>query len=141
MRLGLYGGSFDPIHRGHIDPVLAAVSQLSLDRVLYLPTGSPPHKPGRVFAPAWQRYVMAELALLDRHCLRVSSLEVSEDAPAYTIDSISHFQGRHPDAELILLLGADSFLEIETFHRWRDIVDRVLLAVLPRSGSPLSAIR
>jgi len=66
MKIGLFGGSFDPIHRGHVEPVRAARIELGLDKVIYLPTAKPPHKPGQALAPAFARYAMTELALWTR---------------------------------------------------------------------------
>ena len=77
MNIALFGGSFDPIHKGHIEPVLKAKRQLGLDRVVYLPTARPPHKPGRQFATSHARWTMVELALLGEPDLLVSPLELS----------------------------------------------------------------
>lgn len=132
MRLGLFGGSFDPIHWGHIRPVLEAAAELELDRVVYLPTGRPPHKPDRRMAPALARYAMTELALLGFDHLHVSGLELSETAPSYTIDTLLHFRDAGRDDELHLLVGGDSFAELRSWHRWRDILEIARVAVLKR---------
>ncbi len=132
-RLGVYGGSFDPIHRGHIDPVLAAVDQLDLDRVLYLPTAQPPHKPGVRFAPVGRRFAMVEIALLDHSRLEVSDLEMSE-RPTYTVETLERLRQEDPDAELYLLVGSDSLAEIEGWRRWRALFDLAQIAVLRRPG-------
>ncbi len=131
-RLGLFGGSFDPIHLGHIRPVLAAVDALELDRVMYLPTAQPPHKPNRKFAPALCRFAMVELALLGENRLQVSPFELQADGPTYTIDTLKHFQS--PSRELFLLIGGDSFLELETWRSWRDLFEFSTLVVLARPG-------
>ncbi|MEE2777026.1 MAG: nicotinate (nicotinamide) nucleotide adenylyltransferase [Acidobacteriota bacterium] len=135
--MGIYGGTFDPVHRGHIDPVLAAVGQLGLAEAIYLPTARPPHKAGRPLAPARRRYEMVELAVAGEAHLRVSGFELREDGPAYTIETIEHFRGADPKVDLHLLLGTDSFLELHIFRRWRDIVSAVTFAVLGRSAAPL----
>jgi len=132
-RIGLYGGSFDPIHWGHVRPVLSAVEQLRLDRVVYLPTAQPPHKPGAEFAPALRRFVMVELAVRGDDRLRVSDFELSA-RPSYTIDTIEHFAGREPECELHLLIGSDSLAQIDSWRRWRDILGAVRLGVLARPG-------
>jgi nicotinate-nucleotide adenylyltransferase len=134
MKIGLFGGSFDPIHWGHIRPVLEAVDQVGLDRVLYLPTGRPPHKPDRRLAPALARYAMTELALLEHDRLWVSSHELSEAAPTYTVDTVRHFAAAYPDDDLHLLIGADSFAELRTWVRFREILDLACLVVLSRPG-------
>jgi nicotinate-nucleotide adenylyltransferase len=133
-RIGFFGGSFDPIHQGHVQPVLEAQRGLALDRVIYLPTATPPHKPGRSFAPAPARYAMVELALLDQDALQVSPHELTLDRPAYTVATLEHFRDTFPDAELFLIIGADSFLEITSWMRWEEILDLAQLVVLARPG-------
>lgn len=132
MKLGLFGGCFDPIHYGHILPVQEARSKLSLDRVVFLPTAVPPHKPGRQFAPPHARFAMVELALLDEPGLVVSSLELTPERPFYTIDSIRHFRQHHEDADLHLLIGGDGFIELHTWKDWQEIIRLARLAVLTR---------
>jgi len=132
VKLGLFGGSFDPIHFGHIRPVQEARNKLELDRVVFLPTAIPPHKPGRQFAPPHARYAMVELALLDERDFSVSPLELTPERPAYSVDSLHHFQRRYPDAELYLILGGDGFAELHTWRRWREIVRMAEIAVLTR---------
>lgn len=134
MKLGLFGGSFDPVHAGHVLPVLAARDCLELDRVIYLPTARPPHKPGHQFAPWHARFSMVELALIDEPDLLVSPLELTPGRTAYTVDTLEHFQRQHPEAELHLLIGGDSFAGLESWQRWREIVEIARLVVLVRPG-------
>ena len=137
MKHGLFGGSFDPIHRGHIDPVQAARRELGLDRVVYLPTAVPPHKPGRVLAPAHARYAMVEMALLDEEGLYASTFELTLGRPAYTVETLEHFRRTlptMPDTELVLILGGDSYAELDHWVRWMEIPDLARLAVLTRPG-------
>lgn len=134
MRLGLFGGSFDPIHRGHIDPVQAARRELGLDRVIYLPTAVPPHKPGRVLAPAHARYAMVEMALLDEEGLYASTFELTLGRPAYTVETLEHFRRTLPGAELVLVIGGDSYAELDHWVRWEEIPELARLAVLTRPG-------
>jgi nicotinate-nucleotide adenylyltransferase len=139
LKVGLFGGSFDPIHRGHIEPVQEARRALALDRVLYLPTARPPHKPGRQLAPPLARYAMVELALLHEEGLFAVPHEVTPDRRAYTIDTVERFRRELPAAELYLLIGSDSFLELPHWHRWRDIVGAARLVVLSRPGWAVAA--
>ncbi len=132
MKVGIFGGSFDPIHRGHIEPVKAALEALDLDRVVYLPTARPPHKPDRRMAPAWARLVMVELALLGDARLQVSAHEMTLDRPAYTVDSLEHFAREYPGSELYLLLGLDSFLELPSWRRWQELVELATPVVMAR---------
>ncbi|MEA2561701.1 MAG: nicotinate-nucleotide adenylyltransferase [Acidobacteriota bacterium] len=134
MRLGLFGGSFDPIHRGHIEPVQAARKALGLERVIYLPTAVPPHKPGRILAPAHARYAMVEMALLEEEGLYASTFELTLERPAYTIETLEYFRGAMPEVDLHLLIGGDSYADLDHWVRWREIVDAARLVVLTRPG-------
>lgn len=135
MKLGLFGGSFDPIHCGHIEPVKAARRELGLDRVIYLPTARPPHKQRQVLVPAVQRYTMVELALLDQPGFLVSPFEMGSERPAYAVDSVRHFRGKFPEAELFLIMGSDSFSELDQWREWREMVSLARIAVLVRPGT------
>lgn len=134
MKLGVFGGSFDPIHRGHIEPVEAARRRLGLDRVLYLPTAQPPHKPERQFAPAHARYAMVELALLDHAELWVSDHELTLGRPAYTVETLEFVREHFADVEPVLLVGGDSFLDLPNWRRYREILDGTRIAVMTRPG-------
>jgi nicotinate-nucleotide adenylyltransferase len=134
MKVGLFGGSFDPIHCGHLEPVKQARRRLGLERVIYLPTAVPPHKPGRRLAPPLARYAMVELAILREEGLFASPYELTLDRPAYTAETLEHFRRLLPDSELHLLIGADSFLELPHWFRWHDVAAAARLVVLPRPG-------
>jgi len=140
VRIGLFGGSFDPIHRGHVEPVKEARRALELERVIFLPTAQPPHKRDRVFAPALARLTMAELALLDEDGLQVSPFELLPDRAAFTIDSLEYFGGLYETDQLVLLVGSDSLLHLDSWRRWRDIVGRYEIGVLVRPGHERDAI-
>lgn len=138
MKVGLFGGSFDPIHCGHVEPVREARRALGLDRVLYLPTAQPPHKPKRQAAPPLARFAMVELALLGEEALYVSPYELTLGRPAFTVESLEHFRRELPGAELHLILGADSFLDLPQWHRWRRLPELAHLVVLARPGWELA---
>jgi nicotinate-nucleotide adenylyltransferase len=139
-RVGLFGGSFDPIHTGHVEAALAVLEQLALERIVFLPTARPPHKQRRTFAPALLRYAMVEMALLPHAELWVSALELREDQTSYTIDSVEHFRATEPDTEIYLLLGADSYRELDQWVRWRDLVRLATLVVVERAGAPRAEV-
>ncbi|MGH9381400.1 MAG: nicotinate-nucleotide adenylyltransferase [Thermoanaerobaculia bacterium] len=134
MKLGLFGGSFDPIHRGHVEPVLDAARALGLARVLYLPTARPPHKTDQALAPAAARYAMVEMALLEHPELRVDDFEMRADGPSYTIDTVRHFQKVSPDARLHYLIGGDALPGLPTWRSAEELLRRVDLVVLARPG-------
>jgi nicotinate-nucleotide adenylyltransferase len=139
MKLGLFGGSFDPIHLGHVLPVREARRALGLDRVLYLVTGKPPHKRGRALAPPHARYAMVEMALLGEEGLYASTYELASDRPAYTVETLEHFRRTEPAADLHLLIGGDSFADLHLWYRWREIPAAARLVVLTRPGWELDA--
>ncbi|HYL04631.1 MAG TPA: nicotinate (nicotinamide) nucleotide adenylyltransferase [Thermoanaerobaculia bacterium] len=140
MKVGLFGGSFDPIHSGHLEPVKQARRQLGLEQVIYLPTAVPPHKPERRLAPPLARYAMVELAILREEGLFASPYELTLDRPAYTAETLEHFQRLLPSSELHLLIGSDSFLELPHWFRWRDVAAAARLVVLPRPGWDLAEV-
>jgi len=140
MRVGLLGGSFDPVHRGHVEAARAALAGLGLDRVLFVPTARPPHKPERRFAPALRRYAMVEIAILDEPRLEVSTAELDESRPAYTIDTLARLRSERPGDELVLLVGADWLAAFDSWRSWRELLASTELGVVPRRGAEWSAV-
>ena len=148
MKLGLFGGSFDPIHLGHVLPVQEARRRLGLDRVVYLPTASPPHKQApesAPVAPAAARYAMVEMAILLEEGLFASDHELRAGGPSYTVATLEHFREEGARAgyelDLHLLLGSDSFAELHTWRRWRELPELARLVVLARPDWDVEAIR
>jgi nicotinate-nucleotide adenylyltransferase len=144
VKLGLFGGSFDPFHLGHLRPVQAARARFGLERVIYLPTARPPHKDtaGRApKAPAAVRYTMVELAILGADGLFASPYEQELEHPSYTVETLEHFRDTSPGAELHLIVGADSFVQLPSWRRWREIPELAALIVLARPGWDLAARR
>lgn len=144
MKLGIFGGSFDPPHRGHVRLVQEARHRLGLDRVLFVPTANPPHKaePGRApVAPALRRFAMVEMALLEEEGLFASPFELRLDRATYTVETLEHFRSEEPEAELHLLVGSDSLAQLETWRRWRELPKLARLVVLGRSGSEPATVR
>jgi nicotinate-nucleotide adenylyltransferase len=134
VKVGLFGGSFDPVHRGHIATIQEARRLLGIQQVIFLPTAQPPHKAGRLLAPPLARYAMVELALLREEGLVVSPHELTLGRPAYTAETLEHFRRELPEGELFLFLGSDSFLDLPHWVRWRDIAAAARLVVLGRPG-------
>jgi nicotinate-nucleotide adenylyltransferase len=134
MRLGLFGGTFDPPHEGHLAVARAARDALRLDRVEIVPSARPPHR-GAPATPAVDRYAMAVLAFLGEERLAPSPRELLRTGLSYTITTLAELAEEHPGAELFLVLGADSYDELPTWHRWEEIAAAAHLAVVPRPGS------
>ncbi len=122
MRLGIYGGTFDPIHYGHLLLAERCREELQLDEVWFIPAGTPPHKQGRVSTPARARAEMVELAVSGFPEFRVSRLELERGGPSYTVQTLEQLQVAKPQREVFLLMGADSIAEFVT---WKD-PDRIL---------------
>lgn len=139
-KLGVFGGTFDPIHRGHVEPVRRVAMALGLHQVLFIPTAKPPHKDGPRKASALHRYVMVELALLDEPDFVVSPLEMplagptDPPGPSYTVDTLERLRREHPNDALFLIVGADSFVQLSAWRNWRRILKRAKLAVMTRPG-------
>jgi nicotinate-nucleotide adenylyltransferase len=132
LRLALFGGAFDPIHNAHLQIAREALRQKMVDKILFVPASSPPHK--RLHAPYEDRYRMVELALANQPGLAASRLE-ADLAPSYSIDTIERLkQQLSEDDRLFFLIGADAFAEIQTWKRWRDVVKAVEFIVVSRPG-------
>ena len=134
MRLAIFGGTFDPIHKAHLAVARRAADRFQLDRVLFVPASHPPHKAGITHAPYDHRVRMAELACQGEARFEVSRLEEG-GRRSYSIDTIEKLQARiGPADELFFIIGADAFAEIRTWRRWEDVARRVRFIVVSRPG-------
>lgn len=140
-KMGLFGGTFDPIHQGHIDMALQLAEQLRLDCVLLMPTFVPPHKIKESMAPAPQRLEMCRLAAEQYPVLQVSDLELQRGGASFTVDTLTALAGIYPDAEWYLITGADMFTTLRTWHRFEDIARTAVLCTVPRDGTDDVAVR
>ncbi len=135
MRIGVLGGTFDPIHYGHLILAEEARVCLSLARVLFVPAKDPPHKLGQPYSPAAGRLRMVELAVAGNPCFEVSLVDLERPSPSYTVDTLACLQeALGPEAELYFLMGVDSLANILTWHDPPGIVARAHLAVALRPG-------
>lgn len=134
LRLGVLGGTFDPPHYGHLALAETARVQLRLARVLFVPAGDPPHKPGHPLTPAVHRAAMVEAAIADNPAFALSRADLDRPGPHYTVDMLALLREAFPGAELYFLMGSDSLVEFPT---WRDparIVRQATLGVMERPG-------
>lgn len=136
MRLGLYGGSFDPIHYGHLLLAECARETLRLDEAWLMPAAVPPHKQTRELAPAKHRLAMLELALAGHEQIKSSRLEIDRGGVSYTVDTLATIHDQHPSATLFLLMGADSLHDLPTWREPARICELATVAVVRRGGSP-----
>ena len=135
MRLAIFGGTFDPIHRAHLLIARTAATQFQLDRVLLVPAAQPPHKGGAAHASYEHRVRMAELATPGDSRIEVSRLEEAA-IRSYTIRTIEKVRASLAlEDELFFIIGADAFSEIRTWHRWTDVARAVRFIVVSRPGS------
>lgn len=132
MKIGIFGGTFNPPHRGHLSAAHAAVKALELDLLYVIPTGRPPHKDTVQTVPADVRYRLAQLAFAGLANARVSDLEICRAGFSFTIDTILALREQHPNADLYLLLGTDMFLSIETWRRVSDLLAMITPVVFAR---------
>ncbi len=126
MRIGMFGGAFDPPHLGHVALARAAVEQLALDQLLVFPTGQAWHK-ARELSPAVHRLAMAQLAFADVPSTRVDGRELQREGPTYTVDTLRELLREFPQAQLLLVIGAD---QAESLHSWRDNTEIARLATI-----------
>ena len=134
MKLAIFGGTFDPIHAGHLAVAREAAARFDLDRVLFIPAAHPPHKAGVTHAPYNDRVRMADLACRDEARFEVSRLEEGT-ARSYSIDTIEKVRATlAPGDDLYFLIGADAFAEIRTWRRWTDVARAVRFLVVSHPG-------
>lgn len=137
-RLGIFGGTFDPPHIGHLILAAEAQNQLGLDEVLWLLTAQPPHKAGQEVTPLRHRLAMLQNALADAPGFRLSDAEISRPGPHYAADTLSILRQRYPEAQLVYLIGGDSLKNLPTWHQPQTVLARCdLLGVMQRPGETI----
>jgi nicotinate-nucleotide adenylyltransferase len=134
--VGILGGTFDPIHLGHLAAAEAARDCARLDRVLLVPTGQPPHRPA-AHAPPLHRLEMCRLAVAGRKGLEVSDVEVQRTGPSYTADTLRRLRSLNPGDEHLLVLGWDAAREIRSWHEPEAVLELAPLVILARPGLAL----
>jgi len=145
-RIGLFGGTFDPPHLGHLALAECARDQLALERVLFVPAGTPPHKRRAGRSSAARRVAMTRIAVRGNRAFRVSLVEVRRRGPSFTVDTLRELAQRFPRSQWFLLLGADSLADFANWHRPREILELATLVVaarpgVPRRGGPRRGVR
>lgn len=138
MRIGLFGGAFDPPHHGHLIVASDVFEGLGLDRLVFIPSAVHPFKGARVRASALVRAEMVRAAIRGDDRFEVDELEMHRPGPSYTVDTLRVLRGRFPDAELFLLVGADNVRELHLWREPREIVRLARLAAVSRGGEPVA---
>jgi nicotinate-nucleotide adenylyltransferase len=139
--IGILGGTFDPIHLGHLALARAARSSLGLDEILFVPAARPPHKLGRPISPASDRLAMVELATKGEPATQVSRIEIDRSGPSYTVDTVAALLDDAALADrpidVTVILSAESFADLPDWHAADRLVELATIAVAPRPGHPL----
>ena len=131
--IAIFGGTFDPIHYGHLRSAFEMLQALRFAEVRFIPSGDPPHR-GKTFATADLRLDMVRVAVQGQPGFAVDDCELMRDGPSYTIDTLSSIREEHQDASLGLIVGMDAFLGLTTWHRWDEILDVAHIVVAHRPG-------
>ena len=134
MRLGIMGGTFDPIHYGHLFIAEEARVRFHLDRVLFIPNGSPPHKPDRAITPAAHRFAMARIATQSNAAFECSAVELDRSGPSYTVDTLGLLGEEYPVADLFTITGVDAIAEILTWNRHAEVIQKTQFIAATRPG-------
>lgn len=131
--IGIFGGTFDPIHYGHLRSAFELLQELDFGEIRFVPSGDPPHR-GHTFAPAELRYCMVEAAVAGQSGFIVDDCELRRDGPSYTVDTLATYREEHGAAPLCLIVGMDAYLGLTGWHRWREILGLAHILVVHRPG-------
>ncbi|HEY5595511.1 MAG TPA: nicotinate-nucleotide adenylyltransferase [Nitrospiria bacterium] len=135
MKIGIFGGTFNPIHQGHLAIAEEVLKTVGLDWVLLIPAGRPPHKKGRKVLPAKHRMEMTRLAVQGHARMEASDLEITRRGKSYTIETVKALERNYPKGtEFYLILGLDAFLEFSTWRSPKDVMARCHIVVVSRPG-------
>lgn len=138
-RIAYYGGSFDPVHRGHLKIASALTELFHLDEFVFVPAFHAPHKTRQKPTSAYHRYAMLSLATRNQDSIRVSRIELEAPEKPYTIETLTRIRKTNPEAELFFVMGADSWEEITTWKDWEDVLTSVNIIVVTRPGYKISS--
>lgn len=138
MRIGVMGGTFDPIHHGHLVAASEAAHRFALDEVVFVPTGQPWQKAGRQISPAEDRYLMTVIATASNPRFTVLRVDIDREGPTYTIDTLRDLREVYPDAELFFITGADALSSIMSWHDWDKMFELAEFVGVTRPGYELT---
>lgn len=133
MRIGIYGGSFDPVHNGHINAARNFMEELSLDKIIIVPAYCSPFKKGLAVTPSQHRLNMCNIAFGNTEGFEVSDVEILRADEGYMSDTVAQIREQYPDAELFLLLGSDQLLIFQKWYAWSKITDEATVAAAART--------
>ncbi len=138
LLIGLFGGTFDPPHIGHLILAAEAGAQLGLDRLLWVLTPNPPHKQSQLITPLEHRLAMVELAISDNRRFELSTVEMDRPAPHYALDTVRIISEQNPSADLVYIMGGDSLRDLPAWHRPADLLAALhFIGVMRRPGDSI----
>jgi nicotinate-nucleotide adenylyltransferase len=140
QKIGILGGTFNPIHYGHLAAAEEVWSRLTLDRVLFVPSFLPPHKKDEVLPSAAQRQEMVSLAIAGNTHFSLSDIEVKREGESYSVDTVAELLRLHPATDFHFITGLDSFLEIQTWKEWERLLSLCRFIVLSRPGYAFTSL-
>lgn len=132
-RIGIFGGTFDPVHNGHIQLANRAIQEVELTKLLFVPAANPPHK-NEIIASFKHRIAMLELVCKGSKHFLCSSIEAELPKPSYTVDTLTELMTHYPTAELYFIIGGDAFLDLLTWKSYKKILSMVKIIISPRVG-------
>lgn len=136
-KLGIVGGTFDPVHNGHVNTVVHGAEKLAIDKIIWMPCKIPPHKPAPASSEK-QRVTMLNYALASLNNHTVSTWELEQSQTSYSYHTINYLRAKHPDSDLYFFMGGDSLLNFTQWYRWQDIIAQCNLVVSHRPGVSLT---
>lgn len=141
QRVGVLGGTFDPVHDGHLAAGRAAAAALALDRVVLIPSHIPPHRPDSPHASGYHRLQMVRLAVEAEPGWSASDLELARGGPSFTVDTLQALRAEEPASQFFFITGADAFAEVASWHRYPEVLELAHFVVIARPGTSIDRVR
>lgn len=138
-RVGLFGGSFDPVHLAHLALARSALVQLGLDELRWVPAGQPWQKAGQALCGGEHRAAMVALMIEGEARFALDRSELARGGPSYTVDTVQAWRSHEPGVSVVLILGQDQYARLPSWHRWRELLAMAELAVAARAGQEIRA--
>ena len=139
-KIGIMGGTFDPVHMGHLVVANEVLNIYSLDEIIFIPAGNPPHKRGTI-ASSRDRYLMTEMATLSNGKFKVSDIEVKKEEKSYTLKTIQELKKIYPDAEFYFITGTDAVIELPSWHQPEELLKMCRFVAVSRPGISMGEVR
>ena len=141
MRVGLFGGSFNPIHNGHLHLARSVKEECGLEQVLLMPTGTPPHKSAAEYADAHHRLAMCRLAAAPYDWMTVSDDEIKKNGKSYTVETLRDLHQQRPDVQWTLMIGSDMLMTFDSWYCWQEILSLADVCAVSRNGADAPFLR